>query len=104
MRFSVAHDPAALAAYLPNFLVLAGGDRFRKRVVQLARDMQASPAHEKIVGHYHWLEMALSEQMIINEHVGQLIGSQVSIQALERCAFRLVHSLHFESSWCTHLA
>jgi hypothetical protein len=78
MRFDPATDIAALAAYLPNFLILAGGERFRKRSVQLARDIQRSVAQAKIVADYHWLEISLTSQMIAVEQRGHLLDRELS--------------------------
>jgi hypothetical protein len=77
MHFKLATDLPALAAYLPNFTVLAGGHRWRKRAVQLARDVRRSPAQAKIVTDYHWLEMALSEHMIVVEQQGSLENARL---------------------------
>jgi hypothetical protein len=84
MRFHLATD---LAAYLPNFLAFAGGDRWKGRAGQLWRDAMESPFHAKIIGDYHWLEVALSEQMIINEEFGRL--------APELLDARTLAALHF---------
>jgi hypothetical protein len=87
MLFTIANDPASLAVYLRDFLILADGNRFRKRVVQLARDLLDSPPQAKIVAHYHWLELALGEQIVPHESRAQLPDSPVSLGSFGAMCF-----------------
>ncbi|MGH8634237.1 MAG: hypothetical protein ACRET7_08900 [Burkholderiales bacterium] len=87
MHLQLATNLTGLSAYLPTFLSVAGGDRWKKRAVQLARDSIEPPFQDKIAADYHWLELALSEQMIINEVFGRLVP--------ERLTLRHVAALHF---------
>jgi cyanate lyase len=62
MQFKLATDIAALAAYLPNFRILAEGHLWKKRAVQLARD------------HLHICEQigGYSEVLIVGAILGQM--------------------------------
>ena len=62
MRFTLPTEPEALASYLPEFMSLAGIDRWTKRVNQLADEMEQSAYLHKIVLDYHWLEMNVCHQ------------------------------------------
>jgi hypothetical protein len=93
MQFKLATDIAALAAYLPKFLILVEGDLWKKRAVQLARDAMRSPAHAKIVADYHWLESALSTQMTIQtvaamHFAGMIVETYGRLSAFGRRALR----------------
>lgn len=72
----------SLAAYLPPFLKLADAERWKGRAVQLGRDAMKSPFQAKIVADYHWLEFALSEQMVTYEARGRLVPSLVTIESI----------------------
>jgi hypothetical protein len=53
--------------YLPDFVSLIGDRVWRKRLTQLLQNLKQSPALAHIVLHYHWLELALHEQLTISE-------------------------------------
>ena len=87
MRYTLANDLPGLAAYLPRFLDLAGGDRWRKRAVQLAESVNRSIFNAKIVADYHWLELELSRQMIIAKDLGRLVAKEVDLQSIASLYF-----------------
>jgi hypothetical protein len=87
MRFELPACPKGLLAYLPRFLALAGGDRWRKRASQLAAVGLMSPFHAKIVDDYHWLEMDLSHHMVVQERPDQLSPLPVTLTALAAMYF-----------------
>ncbi len=87
MRYHLATDLPGLAEYLPRFLNLAGGERWRKRAVQLGECAFQSPFQAKIVADYHWLEIDLSHQMIINETLGRLMPEQIDLKILAALYF-----------------
>ena len=86
MQFTLATDPAAFAAHLPHFTVLAGGSVFRKRAVQLAHDFRRSPFQAKIVADYHWLELDLATQVLAVEQTGR-VSEDISVQQLAAMHF-----------------
>lgn len=49
MRFTLPTELRELAAYLPEFLALAGVDRWMKPADQLADEMERSPYLHRIV-------------------------------------------------------
>lgn len=65
IRFDAGND--RLRTYVPVFVSLIGNDLWRKRLSQLLRDLDQSFALAHIVLHYHWLELALDEQLAISE-------------------------------------
>jgi hypothetical protein len=67
VKFQLKGNVATLTACLPEFLTLAGPERWKKRAFQLASDASQSPSLAKIILDYHWLELALSEQAIALE-------------------------------------
>jgi hypothetical protein len=93
--FTLQNDFAALAACLPGFLKLAGYDRWKRRAVQLAQEACQSPSIWRIVHHYHWLEMSLSEQIIMLETYGNLESRTVSLEAFAALQFaQMVVEVH----------
>lgn len=80
-------DLSGLGLYLKPFLELADADRWRKRAVQLAQDAVSSPFKEKIVMDYHWLELALSEQIIVYQSLGSLIPEQLTMESIRALYF-----------------
>src|SRR4051812_34225543 len=80
-------DPNSLGLCLPPFLELAGADRWKKRAVQLGQDAMRSLFQAKIVADYHWLELALSEQMIVCEAYGNLVPGLLTIESLSTLYF-----------------
>lgn len=87
MRYSLSTDLTGLAAYLPRFLELAGGDRWRKRAVELTSSGMRSIFNAKIVADYHWLEVDLSKQMVIRESLGHLVPEQIDLPSLSSLYF-----------------
>jgi hypothetical protein len=77
----------SLASYLPPFLKLADAKRWKGRAVQLGRDAMRSPFQAKIVADYHWLELALSEQMVMYEAYGSLVPSHMAIESITALYF-----------------
>jgi hypothetical protein len=73
-------DFDSLGLCLLPFLELADADRWKKRAVQLGQDAMDSPFQAKIVADYHWLELALSEQMIVREAYGNLLPDHLTIE------------------------
>ncbi|HET8925736.1 MAG TPA: hypothetical protein VFN26_22320 [Candidatus Acidoferrum sp.] len=65
VRFDGSADH--LRKYLPDFVSLIGNEIWRKRLTQLLQNLNQSPALAHIVFHYHWLELALDEQLAISE-------------------------------------
>jgi hypothetical protein len=65
IRFDTGKD--RLRSYLRDFVSLIGNDLWTKRLSQLLRDLNQSFALAHIVLHYHWLELALDEQLAISE-------------------------------------
>lgn len=89
----------SLAAYLPLFLKLANAKQWKGRVVQLSRDANKSPFQAKIVADYHWLELALSEQMVIYEANGRLAPDCVTIESITALYFaQTVMEVHHQLS------
>lgn len=80
-------DIGSLGLCLTPFLELADADRWKKRAVQLDRDAMSSPFQAKIVADYHWLELALSEQMIVREGYGNLVPDHLTIESLSALYF-----------------
>jgi hypothetical protein len=66
---------------------LAGSARWKKRVVQLGNEALTSPFQEKIVADYHWLEFALSDQIIINDIVGSIVPESLTIESIRALYF-----------------
>ena len=87
MRFELKTDLCSLAEYLPEFLSIAGSERWKKRALQLGADAVKSPFQAKIVADYHWLEIALSKQMIVHETAGNLIHELVTVESLAALYF-----------------
>ena len=87
MHYQLATDLPGLSAYIDRFSGLAGGNRWVKRAVQLAQDASRSPFQAKIVADYHWLEMALSHQMVTHEHFGRLVPEEVDLKSLAALQF-----------------
>lgn len=56
-----------LRKYLPDFVSLIGDLVWRKRLTHLVENLKQTPALAHIVLHYHWLELALDEQLAISE-------------------------------------
>lgn len=65
VQFDSAGD--RLRKYLPDFISLIGNDVWRKRLTCLQADLNRSAALAHIVLHYHWLELALHQQLVISE-------------------------------------
>ena len=86
MKFRLQGDVATSTACLPEFLTLAGPERWKKRAVQLARYASQSPALAKIIFDYHWLELALSEQAIALE-IGTVAKNDTSLDTLAAMQF-----------------
>jgi hypothetical protein len=61
-----------------------GGER---RAVQLAQEACRSPSLGNIAHHYHWLEMSLSEQIIMLEKCGKLESDTISLEAFAALQF-----------------
>lgn len=80
-------DFDTLSLCLSPFLELAGADRWRKRAVRLGQDAMSSPFQAKIVADYHWLELALSEQIIVREAYGNLVPEQLTIESVRALYF-----------------
>jgi hypothetical protein len=80
-------DLSSLGLCLPPFLELADADRWKKRTVQLGQDAMSSPFQAKIVADYHWLELALSEQMIVREAYGNLVPEHLTIDSISALYF-----------------
>lgn len=80
-------DPDSLGLCLPPFLELADADRWKKRAVQLGQDAMRSLFQSKIVADFHWLELALSEQMIVREAYGNLVPGHLTIESLSTLYF-----------------
>jgi hypothetical protein len=92
---TLQNDSAALADCLPEFLKLAGYDRWKRRAVQLAQDACQSPSLGRIVHQYHWLEISLSEQIIILETCGKLESGTLSLEAFAALQFaQMVVEVH----------
>lgn len=87
MLIEFNHDPEGMEECLVPFLELAGPARWRKRAVQLGEDAISSPFKAKIVADYHWLELALSTQMIVQEAVGSVATEQLSIESIRALYF-----------------
>ena len=80
-------DLGSLGLCLPPFIELADADRWRKRAVGLGQDAISSPFQEKIVADYHWLELALTEQIIVHEARGNLVPEQLTIESIRALYF-----------------
>lgn len=80
-------DLGSLGLCLPPFLELADADRWKKRAVQLGQDAMSSPFQVKIVADYHWLELALSEQMIVREAYGSMVPDHLTIESIRAIHF-----------------
>lgn len=65
VRFDQSVHPSR--KYLRDFVSLVGDLVWRKRLTQLLENLKQSPAFAHIVLHYHWLELALHEQLTISE-------------------------------------
>lgn len=76
-----------LGLCLAPFLELADADRWRKRAVWLGQEAINSPVKEKIVADYHWLELALSEQIILHEARGNFVPEQLTIESMRALYF-----------------
>jgi len=87
MLIEFNNDLATIGESLQTFLELAGVVRWRKRAVQLGAEAISSPFKSKIVDDYHWLELALSAQMIVHETVGKLETELLSIEAIRALYF-----------------
>ncbi|MGE0678797.1 hypothetical protein [Pseudolabrys sp.] len=72
MRIFLPPDVEALSSLIPRFLALAGEDAWNKRWHQLKRDFERSPAQQKIVADYHWLELLLNDQAAALAKYGHL--------------------------------
>lgn len=99
MIIQLKKNLGALSASTTEFLALAGPDAWRKRAVQLARDAGKSPFLEKIVSDYHWLELALSEQLARQEMVSRFVHEHISLETLAAMRFaQMVVEVHRRSS------
>jgi hypothetical protein len=87
MLIQFNHDLANMGQYLAPFFELAGQARWRKRAVQLSEETVSSPFKAKIVADYHWLELALSGQIIVNETVGKVVPEDLSIESIRALYF-----------------
>jgi hypothetical protein len=80
-------DLGSLGLCLQPFLVLADADRWLKRAVWLGQEAISSPYKEKIVADYHWLERALTEQIIRHEAHGTFVPEQLPIESIRALYF-----------------
>lgn len=80
-------DPSNLQLCLRPFLELADPNRWRKRAVQLGQEAINSPFKEKVIRDYHWLEIALSEQIIVHAARGNLVPEHLTIESLSALCF-----------------
>lgn len=87
MLIEFNHDLVAMGECLAPFLELAGAIRWRKRAVQLGEEAISSPFKAKIVDDYHWLELALSAQMIAYDAIGRLEAEQQDIESIRALYF-----------------
>jgi hypothetical protein len=86
MKLALQADVGSLTACLPEFLTLAGPDRWKKRAAQLAHDLSLSPALAKIYLGYHWLELALSGRIVATE-AGTCGRDALSLETLAALEF-----------------
>jgi hypothetical protein len=94
MKLELHADVKTLKACLPEFLSLAGPDRWKKRAAQLASDLSRSPSLAKITLDHHWLELALSEQLVALE-AGAPAKVGLSLDALAAMEFaQMVVEIH----------
>lgn len=87
MRYDLATDIDGLATYLSDFLNLIDRKRWRKRATLLAKSMRRSAFEAKVVTDYHWLELALSAQIVTLERSGTLDRQQIDVTALDSLYF-----------------
>src|SRR4029077_17856545 len=87
MLIEFNHNLATMGQCLAPFFDLAGQARWRKRAVQLSEEAVSSPFNGKIVADYHWLELALSGQIIVNEAVGRVLPEHLNIESISALYF-----------------
>ncbi len=87
MRFDLPRGIDGLAAYFSEFLEIAGGTRWWKRVDQIYREGQKSPYQAKIMSDHHWLELELSAQIGIWREHGRLLPEEVFPQSMAALLF-----------------
>lgn len=87
MQFEISINPASTAAYLPQFLEIAGQTRWKKRAVQLASSSLESPFLAKIVSDYNWLELELSNQMVLLDATGRISAQHLTSRSLSALYF-----------------
>jgi hypothetical protein len=71
LQFEPKDDLESLTSSVAEFIPMVG-DRWKRRAVQLITDAARSPFLSRIVEDYHWLEVALSEQMLAYETTKRL--------------------------------
>jgi len=85
--FERPNDASEFKAYLPAFLEIAGQTRWKNRAVQLGNSALESPYLAKIISDYHWLELALSSQMILLEESGNVDSQRQTSRSLAALYF-----------------
>ena len=87
IRFDLPRGIDGLAAYFSEFLEIAGGTRWWKRVDQIYREGQKSSYQAKIMSDHHWLELELSTQIGIWREHGRLLPEEVFPQSMAALLF-----------------
>ncbi len=87
MRFNPPSNIDELAERLEDFLAIAGGARWWKRVDQLSEEGRQSPFLAKIMADHHWLELELSTQMSLLQDKGHLRRDEVLLESMAALMF-----------------
>jgi len=82
MRFSIPNEIDQLAKCLDRFVMLIGRERWFVRACQLDAEQRKSPWLWKIVGDYHWLEMAISYQADVFAKEARLVPELIDVPAM----------------------
>ena len=67
MRYQILDEAWILRGYIPELVELAGVKTWNKRILELRKFGLRSPYCERIVSDYHWIELMLSDQLIIRD-------------------------------------
>jgi hypothetical protein len=95
MIFALQNDITSLATSATEFLLLAGPEKWKRRAAQLAEEFINSPSLGKIVDDYHWLELSLSQQLVVIENAGRLENGTLALDDLAALQFaQMVVEVH----------